>query len=134
MSKKIRLAGRRVLDRLASPIKINIDKYKTDPLDILGTDVDDPVTSVIMRYILENGVEGGHSLFQVKYLNSYYNFYWCDEKGLFNVAYVEKFYFLFPSLRSIVDSVGEDELFEGLYLASEDWDEVWEEIGKIPDS
>ena len=120
MSQKIRLAGRRVLDRVAPPVKCTAGEYT-------------PVTAA-RRFLAERGFFGGeHGLVQVRDQNKYYNFYWC-EKGLFDVAYVEKFYFLFPSLRSIVDSVGEDELFEGLYLTVEDWDEVWEEMGKIPDS
>ena len=35
-------------------------------------------------------------------------------------------HFLFPSLRTIVDSIGEDTLFEGLDLGSDDWEEMEE--------
>ena len=33
---------------------------------------------------------------------------------------------LFPSLRLIVDNVGEEVIFEGLELASDDWEEMEE--------
>jgi hypothetical protein len=38
----------------------------------------------------------------------------------------KKITFLFPSLRIIVDSIGEDTLFEGLDLTSDDWEEMEE--------
>ena len=52
-------------------------------------------------------------------------FFW-GEKGLFSAQYAEENHFLFPSLRIIVDSVGEDTLFEGLDLTSDDWEEMEE--------
>ena len=38
----------------------------------------------------------------------------------------EENHFLFPSLRTIVDSIGEDKLFEGLELGADDWEEMEE--------
>ena len=37
-------------------------------------------------------------------------FFW-GEKGLFSAQYAEENHFLFPSLRSIVDHVGEEVIF-----------------------
>lgn len=132
MSKKIRLAGRRVLNHLQHHIELDLvgeNEMEQDPL------LPSPVIAV-RRYISDNWLSGkmDHALFRARSRDKYYNFYWCSEKGLFDIKYVEKYFFLFPYLRLIVDRIGEDELFEGLYLAIEDWDEVWEEIGKIPDS
>lgn len=44
-------------------------------------------------------------------------FYWCPSKGLFDVEYVEKSFYLFPELRAIVDDIGEDILFDGIALS-----------------
>ena len=52
-------------------------------------------------------------------------FFW-GEKGLFSAQYAEENHFLFPSLRTIVDSVGEEVIFEGLELSSDDWEEMEE--------
>ena len=52
-------------------------------------------------------------------------FFW-GEKGLFSAQYAEENHFLFPYLRIIVDSIGEDTLFEGLDLTSDDWEEMEE--------
>ena len=45
---------------------------------------------------------------------------------LFSAQYAEENHFLFPSLRTIVDSIGEDKLFEGLELGADDWEEMEE--------
>ena len=50
-------------------------------------------------------------------------FFW-GEKGLFSAQYAEENHFLFPSLRTIVDSVGEDTIFAGLEATSDDWEEM----------
>ena len=52
-------------------------------------------------------------------------FFW-GEKGLFSAQYAEENHFLFPSLRTIVDAIGEDKLFEGLELGADDWEEMEE--------
>ncbi|KZR85715.1 hypothetical protein MITS9504_01895 [Synechococcus sp. MIT S9504] len=52
-------------------------------------------------------------------------FFW-GEKGLFSAQYAEENHFLFPSLRTIVDRVGEEVIFEGLELSSDDWEEMEE--------
>ena len=52
-------------------------------------------------------------------------FFW-GEKGLFSAQYAEENHFLFPSLRTIVDSVGEDTIFAGLEATSDDWEEMEE--------
>ena len=49
-----------------------------------------------------------------------------DTDGYFAKQYAEENHFLFPSLRIIVDSIGEDTLFEGLDLGSDDWEEMEE--------
>ena len=45
---------------------------------------------------------------------------------MFSAQYAEENHFLFPSLRTIVDSIGEDTLFEGLDFAADDWEEMEE--------
>ena len=45
---------------------------------------------------------------------------------MFSAQYAEENHFLFPSLRLIVDSVGEEVMFEGLELTSDDWEEIEE--------
>ena len=52
-------------------------------------------------------------------------FFW-GEKGLFSAQYAEENHFLFPSLRSIVDDIGESLIFEGLELTADDWEEIEE--------
>ena len=52
-------------------------------------------------------------------------FFW-GEKGLFSGQYAEENHFLFPSLRTIVDKIGEEVLFKGLELSSDDWEEIEE--------
>ena len=59
------------------------------------------------------------------YFNTTDRFFW-GEKGLFSAQYAEENHFLFPSLRSIVDCVGEEHMFEGLELTADDWEEIEE--------
>ncbi|MCF8132171.1 MAG: DUF3155 domain-containing protein [Prochlorococcaceae cyanobacterium] len=52
-------------------------------------------------------------------------FFW-GEKGLFSAQYAEENHFLFPSLRLIVDRVGEETLFAGLEAMGDEWEEIEE--------
>jgi hypothetical protein len=52
-------------------------------------------------------------------------FFW-GEKGLFSAQYAEENHFLFPSLRLIVDQVGEETLFAGLEAMGDEWEEIEE--------
>lgn len=46
------------------------------------------------------------------------------EKGVFSAHYAAENHFLFPSLKTIVDSIGEDTIYAGLENTSDDWDEM----------
>jgi hypothetical protein len=95
-----RLAGQRVLAHV--------------PTFNLETGSHKPVTAA-RRYIAEERNE-----------HTTDRFFW-GEKGLFSAQYAEENHFLFPSLRSIVDRIGEDVLFEGIEaLAADDWEEMEE--------
>ena len=48
------------------------------------------------------------------------------EKGLFSAQYAEENHFLFPSLKTVVEGIGEEKIFEGLELSADDWEEIEE--------
>ena len=98
-----RLAGQRVLAHV--------------PTFNLETGVHKPVTAA-RRYIAES------ELMAPAILNVRRNEH-TTEKGLFSAQYAEENHFLFPSLRLIVDRIGEEVLFEGLESMAAD---VWEEM------
>ncbi len=52
-------------------------------------------------------------------------FFW-GEKGLFSAQYAEENHFLFPSLKVVVEGIGEEKIFEGLELSADDWEEIEE--------
>ena len=52
-------------------------------------------------------------------------FFW-GEKGLFSAQYAEENHFLFPSLKVVVEGIGEERIFEGLELTADDWEEIEE--------
>ena len=52
-------------------------------------------------------------------------FFW-GEKGLFSAQYAEENHFLFPSLKVVVEGIGEEKIFEGLELTADDWEEIEE--------
>ncbi|BEV35588.1 DUF3155 domain-containing protein [Synechococcus sp. M16CYN] len=105
-----RLAGQRVLTRVQTHY-LETGEYK-------------PVTAA-RRYIAEGGLVPPALLNVRRNEHTTDRFFW-GEKGLFSAQYAEENYFLFPSLRFIVYSVGEDTLFEGLDLTSDDWEEMEE--------
>ena len=105
-----RLAGQRVLAHV-SPHHLETGVYK-------------PVTAA-RRYIAEAALVPPALLNVRRNEHTTDRFFW-GEKGLFSAQYAEENHFLFPSLRTIVDSIGEDTLFEGLDLASDDWEEMEE--------
>ncbi len=45
---------------------------------------------------------------------------------MFSAQYAEENHFLFPSLRVIVEFLGEDKIFAGLELTADDWEEIEE--------
>ncbi len=105
-----RLAGQRVL---AHVVTYNLE-----------TGQHKPVTAA-RRYIAESGVRSPALLNVRRNEHTTDRFFW-GEKGLFSAQYAEENHFLFPSLRVIVDHVGEDRMFEGLELTADDWEEIEE--------
>ena len=78
-----------------------------------------PVTAA-RRYIAEAGLVPPALLNVRRNEHTTDRFFW-GEKGLFSAQYARE-PFSVPSLRIIVDSVGEDTLFEGLDMAADDWE------------
>ena len=105
-----RLAGQRVLAQVPTH-NLETGEYK-------------PVTAA-RRYIAEGGLVPPALLHVRRNEHTTDRFFW-GEKGLFSAQYAEENHFLFPSLRTIVDSIGEEKLFEGLDLAADDWEEMEE--------
>jgi len=106
-----RLAGQRVLAHVSTH-HLETGNYK-------------PVTAA-RRFIAEGALVPPALLNVRRNEHTTDRFFW-GEKGLFSAQYAEENYFLFPSLRAIVDHVGEDSLFEGLEaLAHDDWEEMKE--------
>ena len=105
-----RLAGQRVLAHV--------------PTFHLETGEHKPVTAA-RRFIAEGGLVPPALLNVRRNEHTTDRFFW-GEKGLFSAQYAEENHFLFPSLRLIVDKVGEEVIFECLELASDDWEEMEE--------
>ena len=106
-----RLAGQRVLAHVGVH-NIETGEYK-------------PVTAA-RRYIAESGIVPPALVNVRRNEHTTDRFFW-GEKGLFSAQYAEENHFLFPSLREIVDSIGEENLFAGLEaLAADDWEEMEE--------
>jgi hypothetical protein len=106
-----RLAGQRVLAHV--------------PTFNLETGSHKPVTAA-RRFIAEAELQPPAILNVRRNEHTTDRFFW-GEKGLFSAQYAEENHFLFPSLRLIVDRIGEDVLFEGIEaLAADDWEEVEE--------
>ena len=105
-----RLAGQRVLAHV--------------PTFHLETGEHKPVTAA-RRYLAEGRITPPALLRVRRNEHTTDHFFW-GERGLFSAQYAEENHFLFPSLRSIVDKVGEEVIFEGLELASDDWEEMEE--------
>ena len=104
-----RLAGQRVIAHV--PIyHIETGKHK-------------PVT-VARRFIAENALSAP-SVFNVR-RNEHTTDRFLGEKGLFSAQYAEENHFLFPSLKSVVEGIGESKIFEGLELTADDWEEIEE--------
>ena len=84
-----------------------------------------PVTAA-RRYIAEQTIVPPALLNVRRNEHTTDRFFW-GEKGLFSAQYAEENHFLFPSLREIVDRIGEDTLFAGLEaMAADDWEEMEE--------
>ena len=105
-----RLAGQRVLAHVATH---NLD-----------TGEHKPVTAA-RRYIAKSHLVPPALVNVRRNEHTTDRFFW-GEKGLFSAQYAEENHFLFPSLRTIVDSVGEDTIFAGLEATSDDWEEMEE--------
>ena len=106
-----RLAGQRVLAHV--------------PTYNLETGEHKPVTAG-RRFIAENGITPPALLKVRRNEHTTDRFFW-GEKGLFSAQYAEENHFLFPSLREIVDRIGEEVLFEGIEsIAGDDWEEMEE--------
>jgi len=106
-----RLAGQRVLAHVTTH-NIETGEYK-------------PVTAA-RRFIAESAIFPPALVNVRRNEHTTDRFFW-GEKGLFSAQYAEENHFLFPSLREIVDRIGEDNLFAGLEaLAADDWEEMEE--------
>ncbi|GDX72205.1 DUF3155 domain-containing protein [Vulcanococcus sp.] len=106
-----RLAGQRVLAHVATH-NLETGEHK-------------PVTAA-RRYIAETSIVPPAILNVRRNEHTTDRFFW-GEKGLFSAQYAEENHFLFPSLRAIVDRIGEDTLFAGLEaMAADDWEEMEE--------
>ena len=105
-----RLAGQRVLAHVPT-FNIETGDHK-------------PVTAA-RRYIAEAGLSSPAILNVRRNEHTTDRFFW-GEKGLFSAQYAEENHFLFPSLRTIVDAIGEGAIFEGLEVKGDDWEEIEE--------
>ncbi len=105
-----RLAGQRVLAHVST--------------HHLETGEHKPVTAA-RRYIAEAGLFAPALLNVRRNEHTTDRFFW-GEKGLFSAQYAEENHFLFPSLRVIVEYLGEDKIFAGLELTADDWEEIEE--------
>ena len=105
-----RLAGQRVLAHVPTH-NLETGQYK-------------PVTAA-RRYIAESNLVPPALVNVRRNEHTTDRFFWA-EKGLFSAQYAEENHFLFPSLRSIVDSVGEETIFAGLEAVADDWEEMEE--------
>ena len=105
-----RLAGQRVMAHV--PIyHIETGKHK-------------PVTAA-RRFIAENNLSAP-SVFNVRRNEHTTDRFFWGEKGLFSAQYAEENHFLFPSLKVMVEGIGEEKIFEGLELTADDWEEIEE--------
>ena len=105
-----RLAGQRVMAHVPT-FHIETGKHK-------------PVTAA-RHYIAETGLDSPCLMNVRRNEHTTDRFFW-GEKGLFSAQYAEENHFLFPSLRSIVECIGEEKIFEGLELTADDWEEIEE--------
>jgi len=106
-----RLAGQRVMAHV--PIyHIETGKHK-------------PVTAA-RRFIAENGLSAPSVFNFWRNEHTTDRFFW-GEKGLFSAQYAEENHFLFPSLKVVVEGIGEEKIFEGLELTADDWGDwrIW---------
>lgn len=105
-----RLAGQRVMAHVQT-YHLETGAYK-------------PVTAA-RRYIAECTINAPAIVNVRRNEHTTDRFFW-GEKGLFSAQYAEENHFLFPSLRTIVEAVGEHNMFEGLELTADDWEEIEE--------
>ncbi len=105
-----RLAGQRVMAHVPT-FHLETGEYK-------------PVTAA-RRYIAETAITSPAVVNVRRNEHTTDRFFW-GEKGLFSAQYAEENHFLFPSLRIIVEAVGECNMFEGLELTADDWEEIEE--------
>ncbi len=105
-----RLAGQRVMAHVPT-FHLETGEYK-------------PVTAA-RRYIAETAINAPAIVNVRRNEHTTDRFFW-GEKGLFSAQYAEENHFLFPSLRTIVEAVGEGHMFEGLELTADDWEEIEE--------
>ncbi len=105
-----RLAGQRVMAHVQT-FHLETGKHK-------------PVTAA-RRYIAEEALNAPAIVNVRRNEHTTDRFFW-GEKGLFSAQYAEENHFLFPSLRAIVDCVGENNMFNGLELSADDWEEIEE--------
>ena len=105
-----RLAGQRVMAHVQT-FHLETGEYK-------------PVTAA-RRYIAETAINAPAIVNVRRNEHTTDRFFW-GEKGLFSAQYAEENHFLFPSLRTIVEYLGEDKIYAGLELTADDWEEIEE--------
>ena len=84
------------------------------PIYHIETGKHKPVTAA-RRFIAENGLSAP-SVFNVRRNEHTTDRFFWGEKGLFSAQYAEENHFLFPSLKVVVEGIGEDKIFEGQNL------------------
>ena len=105
-----RLAGQRVMAHVQT-FHLETGEYK-------------PVTAA-RRYIAETAINAPAIVNVRRNEHTTDRFFW-GEKGLFSAQYAEENHFLFPSLKVVVEGIGEEKIFEGLELTADDWEEIEE--------
>jgi len=103
-----RLAGQRVLSYVPS-FHLETGEFK-------------PVTAA-RHYIAEQALKPP-ALINVRRNEHTTDRFFLAEKGVFSAHYAAENHFLFPSLKTIVESVGEETIYAGLENISDDWDEM----------
>ena len=94
------------------------------PIYHIETGKHKPVTAA-RRFIAENALSAP-SVFNVRRNEHTTDRFFWGEKGLFSAQYAEENHFLFPSLKVVVEGIGEEKIFEGLELTADDWEEIEE--------
>ena len=105
-----RLAGQRVLSYVPS---FNLDTGELKPV------------TAARHYIAKRELKPP-ALINVRRNEHTTDRFFLGEKGLFSAHYAAENHFLFPSLKAIIDDIGEGTIFAGLEGYADDWEEMEE--------